>query len=226
MRTLLEKTIENRLTTKEARAILNNRVSERMVEIYFAELKALGLVSYDPIEKVYEKPGFRLVVYNPHDHQLALEHSTNILFPAEGNQRYWNPQFILESLIYQDLDNSNAFTIEDRCFRQHLRSGYFKEVYILLQKYRQLMDESAISKNPGFPKNRISKNPRPKRGPFPRLLPNKPVLPTRDDSHLSKRLITSLKGMHARNRRKIRFTFTSAETRNQRNHKLGGLVGG
>ena len=120
-----------------------------------AELVALGFVTYDPKAKIYGLAGtMKKVFQSKHDYNLALKHSKNLVFSTSEKQRFdqMDPFLALDLLAFHDV-NTLCPDVDNECFVQHLRTGYFNDVYVLMQKYRKLMDETGFSKYPGFPKH-------------------------------------------------------------------------
>ena len=163
VRLILDKLKEQSMTLSEIEHLVygkgSTKITLRTVQNYIAELKALGLVTCDPEEKIYELTGVKKKVFqSKHDYDLALKHSRNLVFSTEEKQRFdqMNPFLALDLLAFHDTqeiqDIGHISHLDDKCFVQHLKTGYFKEVYSLMQKYRQLMDETGFSKRTGFPK--------------------------------------------------------------------------
>lgn len=105
--------------------------------------------------KIYGLAGTTKKVFkSKHDYDLALKHSKNLVFSTSEKQRFdqMDPFLALDLLAFHDV-NKLCPDVDDECFVQHLRTGYQKDVYVLMQKYRQLMDETGFSRYPGFPKH-------------------------------------------------------------------------
>ena len=157
MRLILDKLKEQPMTLNEIECLVykkGSKFAKRTVQNYIAELVALGFVTYDPEAKIYGLAGtMKKVFQSKHDYDLALKHSKNLVFSNREKQRFdqMDPFLALDLLAFHDVNNLCP-DVDDECFVQHLRTGYFKDVYVLMQKYRQLMDETGFSRYPGFPK--------------------------------------------------------------------------
>jgi len=125
-----------------------NRIVTRSVHNYLAELVALGFVNHDAQNRIYEWTG-NVRVLTPHDLRNALNHSKDLVFSTKKKQRldHMDIHAALDFLVF-----SSDATIEVQCLIQHLKTGYFKEIYAPMEEYRQLMNKTGLSDIPGFPK--------------------------------------------------------------------------
>ena len=156
-RKLYEAVKKKPLNIHEAQKLLKHEVSKRMVENYFADLKALGLVEYDPEAKIYQASGLKKQVFETkQDYNLALEHSRLLLSTTKERRGFdrMHPIRALDELVFNDHNHYlDLDTIRDKeCILEHLQTGYYKEIYTLMERYRQLMDETGLSKGAGLPK--------------------------------------------------------------------------
>lgn len=129
------------------------KACRRTVQNYLAELRALGLIVHDLKAGIYQLPESKKVFQSKHDYEIALKHSKRLVLSTRDSQRLdqMSPNAALDLLVFvceRDID--------DLCFVQHLRTGYFREVYALMERYRQLMDETGLSKIPSIPKFSLS----------------------------------------------------------------------
>ena len=104
----------------------------------------------------------------------ALKHSKKIYSTFQYGQDYVfiSPQMIIDKIAFHDSKEKNAFLVinrNDRLLFEHIESGYH-EVFDVLTKYRELMDETGLSTNEGFPKLQISEIPKPVYRPVPRRI--------------------------------------------------------
>lgn len=131
MRKLLEAIKQRPLTIHEACAVSKNQISKRMVENYLAELKALGLVIYDPEAKVYKSADLEKRVFGSrHDYELALKHSRALVENADIH-------YVLDRLLFiDDLDSVSSIFVDEKCLLQHLKTGYYSEFYRSAIAYR------------------------------------------------------------------------------------------
>jgi len=156
MRKLLETLQQGPLSASDACRWLGmpqNRTGLRTVENYLAELRGIGLVHYDPANKVYEAAGVRKRIFTSRDdYELALKHSRGLVLSSKLKLRLdqTEPALALDELVFTD--EASGGDKDYICLKQHLKTGYFEEVYIPMQRYRQLLDETGISKCPSFPK--------------------------------------------------------------------------
>jgi len=125
-----------------------NRLVTRSVHNYLAELVALGFANHDTQNRVYEWTG-NVRVLTAHDLRNALNHSKDLVLSTRKKQRLdrMDMYAALDFLVFP----SDA-SIEDQCLIQHLKTGYYKEIYAPMEEYRQLMNKTGLCDIPGFPK--------------------------------------------------------------------------
>ena len=136
---------------RKANLIEENKIGERTVQNYLAELVAIEIIIYDRSFGIYKFAENEKQVYeSQHDYQVALTHSKNLLFSnrKENTQRldHTNPYLAIDLLVYEPERDADDFAT-----LQHLKTGYH-EIFEALQKYRQLMDETGLSKCSCLPK--------------------------------------------------------------------------
>jgi len=128
-----------------------------MVENYLAELKDLGLIEYDEGERIYRLVGAKKHEYqSKHDYDLDLAHSNALVFSSEMKLRYdqMDPIAVADLLTCLDLNlNRDEY---DEWFLQHVKTGYYADVYSLMQRYRQLLHELGLSGTKTYPKIALS----------------------------------------------------------------------
>jgi hypothetical protein len=153
MRQIVAKLKERSISLAEIERLVcrsqTDRIGRRSVQNYLAELKALELVNYNSQAGLYEWAENKRVFHSKHDYDIALKHSRNLVLTTRERQGldHTNPCLALDLLTFKsDRD------IECQCLAQHLRTGYFQDIYMLMEKYRQLMDETGLSETPGLPK--------------------------------------------------------------------------
>ncbi len=172
---------------KKAKLITGNNTDKRSVQNYLAELNALEITTYDPSSGFYKSAENEKQVFeSKHDYQIALTHSKNLLFSnsKDNTQRFdrINPNLAVDLLVYESERDADDFAIW-----QHLKTGC-PEIFEDLLKYRELMDETGLSKRSCLPKldGRTYSNEnteqriefddglpkRPSHEPFPSFLPN------------------------------------------------------
>jgi hypothetical protein len=133
--------------------LLKYKIKERMAQKYLQELCELGVLSYSKENGKYRiKEPERLVFSSKPDYETYLNHCRQLCLSSSEHQRYdqMSPWAAIDFLALREQEHS----AEDKCFVEHLKSGY-PEIYIDLQKYRQLaaelqysgIDESFTSKS-------------------------------------------------------------------------------
>lgn len=152
MRSLLEELKHRRLTTLEARDFLNNIVGKRMVELYFAELIALGLVEYDKNSNRFQLAGHRKIhfdnekefnLFRNHCKELFLGLDAILWESIQGSQL----SIECESDILSKFDGARVDDLK-YFIEQHLRTGY-PQLYEKIEKYREIrkQNRSILEKN-------------------------------------------------------------------------------
>lgn len=158
IRHIIEKLKQHPMTLEQILEILqksnltkDDKTGKRSVQNYVAELRAIGIVNFDPSSGTYrftEKE--KQIFESKHDYQIALSHSKNLLFSSEreNTQRFdqTNPYLAVDCLVYESEKDADDFAT-----LQHLKTGY-SEIYEALQQYRKLMDETGLSKRTCLPK--------------------------------------------------------------------------
>jgi len=158
MKLIMEKLKGKPMSTVEIEHLISgkspvDKIVKRSVQNYLAELRALGLIVDDLKAGIYQLAESKKVFQSKHDYEIALNHSRRLVLSRKDSQRLdqMSPNAALDLLVFvceRDID--------DLCFVQHLRTGYHKEVYALIERYRQLMDETGLSKIPSIPKFSLS----------------------------------------------------------------------
>ena len=144
----LEEIFESLLKTN---LIKEDKIGKRSVQNYVAELRAIEIISYDHSTGAYKfAENEKQIFESKHDYQIALAHSKNLLFSnsRENTLRFdhMSPYFAVDMLVYESERDADDFAT-----LQHLKTGY-PEIYEILRKYRELMDETGLSKRSCLPK--------------------------------------------------------------------------
>jgi len=153
MRLIMDKLQEKQMPLAEIEQLVYrsqvSRIGRRSVQNYLAELIALRLVNYNPQTRYYEWAENKTEFRTRHDYDIALKHSRNLILTTRERQGldYTNPCLALDLLVFEFYRD-----IDCKCLVQHLQTGYFQDIYTLMEKYRQLMDETGLSEIPGLPK--------------------------------------------------------------------------
>jgi hypothetical protein len=167
MKLILEKLKEKPMSMAEIEHLIHWSMRQRRtLHNYMEELIALDLVIRNSETGVYELFENKRVFQSRDDYEVSLKHSRCLMLSTKEKQRLdqINPFMALDLLVFryvgssQGLDENNVLLdpqlggdLDDQCLIQHIRTGYY-EVYLLMQKYRQNMDEMGFSKIPHFPK--------------------------------------------------------------------------
>jgi hypothetical protein len=154
MRMILGKFEEQPMTFEQIHTLVfrgsATHIGKRTTQNYLAELRALGLVHYDDHTQLYELARNNKQVYETrYDYEIALKHAKHLVLSTRHNQRFdqMSPNAALDLLVFE-----SERDIDDQCFVQHLQTGYVRDVYALMEKYKKLMDETGLSKIPSIPK--------------------------------------------------------------------------
>lgn len=143
LRRILEKIKERPRTFGEIQKIIND-VKKRTLHNYLAELKGLGLIVFDEKTSRYSASGStRQVFSSKHDYELALEHSKRMVFG--------DPRDVVEDMrgtpLSSEVYNPSRIAFEaselaiwrsSTPLISHLKTGYFREIWLPLEEYRDL----------------------------------------------------------------------------------------
>jgi predicted transcriptional regulator len=171
MKLILEKLKEKPLSMAEIKQLIyeksiTDKIVKRSLHNYIDELIALGLVSRNLEAGVYELLENKKVFQSRDDYEISLKHSKCLMISTREKQRLdqINPFMALDLLVFryvgssQGLDENNVLLdpqlgddLDDKHLMQHIRTGYY-DLFLLMQKYCQIMDEMGFSKIPRFPK--------------------------------------------------------------------------
>jgi hypothetical protein len=171
LKLILEKLKEKPLSMAEIKQLIYekstiDKIATRSLHNYVDELIAIDLVSRNSEAGVYELLENKKVFQSKDDYEISLRHSKCLMISTREKQRLdqINPFMALDLLVFryvgssQGLDENNVFLnpqlggdLDDKHLMQHIRTGYY-DVYLLMQNYRQIMDEMGFSKIPRFPK--------------------------------------------------------------------------
>lgn len=154
-RFILDKLEQKPLTIEEIEDFYkknNYKIGSRTIEYDLEHLKILKIIEYDSIVKIYQIANRKQTFNNKAEYDLAMKHCRRLCFTSREKQRFdqTNPFLVLDLLAFYD--TRAPMDVDDRCFVQHLKTGYFKEIYEDLEKYRGLMDKTGYSDNSSFPK--------------------------------------------------------------------------
>jgi hypothetical protein len=136
-----------------------DKIVKRSVQNYLAELRALGLIVHDLKAGIYQLAESKKVFQSKHDYEIALNHSRRLVLSRKDSQRLdqMSPNAALDLLVFgRARALGSERDVDNECLVQHLRTGYYREVYALMERYRQLMDETGLSKIPSIPKFSLS----------------------------------------------------------------------
>jgi len=154
MRLILARLEERPMTFEQIHALVYGgtatQIGKRTTQNYLAELCALDIAYYDAHAQFYELAGNKKQVYETkHNYEIALKHSKRLVLSSRYNQRFdqMRPTLALDVLVFEPERD-----IDSQCVKQHLRTGYSRDVYALMEKYKQLMDEAGLSRIPSIPK--------------------------------------------------------------------------
>ena len=122
---------------------------KRNIYNYLKSLENLGLIQYDNDTRTYQKTGIKKTVFQSKaDLELAVKHAKFLILTSYQTpyQRYdqTDPNFVVDLIAFHDKKHSNWYL--DRLVFQHIKTGYNKEIYQDLKKYRELMDEKRSDK--------------------------------------------------------------------------------
>jgi hypothetical protein len=171
MKLILEKLKEEPLSMAGIQQLIygkftTDKIVKRSLHNYIDELIALGLVSRNLEAGVYELLENKRIFQSRDDYEISLRHSKCLMISTREKKRLdqIDPFMALDLLVFryvgssQGLDENNVLLdpqlsddLDDQHLIQHIRTGYY-DVYLLMQKYHQIMDEMGFSKIPHFPK--------------------------------------------------------------------------
>ena len=149
------------LTFQDACKLLKD-VNPRMIQNYLRELCELGIAIYDAETKAYKPKHLQKIVFESKaDYEMALKHSKKLflldrekelqLFElAEPYRVIWFLAFPEECFLNVG-DDEYAMLFSDwdvHHLLQHLKTGYFEEFWLPLQKYRKMMEEHNLQDIP------------------------------------------------------------------------------
>jgi Fe2+ or Zn2+ uptake regulation protein len=127
----------------------SKKITKRTVYNYLNELVALGLIEHDENARTYQRVGVKKKQYaSKAEYEIDVKHAKHLILSNEKK----NTQRFDQTSLYNVVDllafhnNKRHLDSElDECVFQHINTGYNKELYQHLQKYRQLMDENGLS---------------------------------------------------------------------------------
>ena len=161
MRLILDELKEKPMSSNEIEQLVSgkaqiDRIAKRSVQNYVAELNALGLIFWNPQARVYEIAERKRVFNSKYDYEIVMKHSKKLVLSSKERQRldHTNPALVVDLLVFEK-DRHALFgdtDIDDKCLVQHFPTGYFSDVYALMQNYYRLMEETNLSKIKGLPK--------------------------------------------------------------------------
>jgi len=162
------------LTFQKACELLKG-VNPRMVQYYLRELCELDIAVYDAEAKAYKLKRLQKIVFESKaDYEIALKHSRKLLLSDKEKQRFdlINPHTAILMLAFPEgvrfdsgVSGFGEIVIsgwEEPELLQHLKTGYFEDFWLPLQKYRKMIKES------DFPDLSETKPPR---SPVPPFIP-------------------------------------------------------
>jgi len=140
------------LTFQKACELLKG-VNPRMVQYYLRELCELDVAVYDPEAKAYKLKRLQKIVFESKaDYELALKHSRKLLFSDSKKRRFdfIEPHAAILMLAFPEGKNFDSEVSgseivilgwDEPELLQHLKTGYFEDFWLPLQKYRWLMEK-------------------------------------------------------------------------------------
>ena len=156
MRLIKEKLEEKPMALAEIEELLYKGkagvIQRRTLLNYLAELKAIGDIDYDANARLYQSPYSKKLFKSKHEYDVALKHSKNLTLTTKEKQRFdcMDPFLTVDILTFHDTRTDPD--VDDECFLQHLKTGYYEKVYQLLEEHQRLMIKAGYSKHSSFPK--------------------------------------------------------------------------
>ena len=77
------------------------------------------------------------------DHELSLTHSRKLLRPWK--ESFENRYFWLDLLVFEQLEVESLEPNDEMSLLQHLKSGYYRDIYQRMLAYRGVLDETRLS---------------------------------------------------------------------------------
>ena len=121
-------------------------VSERSIQHDLRLLRGLQLIELED-GKYRLKMGQR--EFTKGDLELALRHSRKLLRP--WTESYENRYFWLDLMVFDHLEAETLEPSDEVCLLQHLKSGYYRDIYERLLEYRKMMEETGLSESNMLP---------------------------------------------------------------------------
>jgi hypothetical protein len=109
--------------------------TNRLIQYDLSDMEKLGIIKLDEQKGLYYLPGPKLLT--PKDYEFALEHSRMLLFTQTLRQGFNN---ISQDKWVNTLLNADRYvdSKELGCLMQHLKTGYYEELWLLLEEYSKL----------------------------------------------------------------------------------------
>ena len=122
------------------------RISNRSIQHDLRFLRGLDLIELDNAEyslKVGQKK------FSKGDHELALKHSRKLL--ESLTERSVHIHLWLDLLVFDNLGAESLEHPDEMCLLQHLKSGYYQDIYERMLEYRNMMKETGLAESDRYP---------------------------------------------------------------------------
>jgi len=117
-------------------------VSERSMQHDLRLLRGLELIELEDA-KYRLKAGQR--EFSKGDLELALKHSRKLL--QSLTESYQNRYYWLDIMVFNHLEAETLEPSDEMCLLQHLKSGYYRDIYERMLEYRGMMEETGLTKS-------------------------------------------------------------------------------
>lgn len=135
---------KSRVSSAEILEHLNKKrkkpVSKRVLQFDLSTLRLLDTIE---LEDMTYSPKVTVRKFSEGDLGLALRHSRKLLRP--WTERYDNRYFWLDLLVRDHLEAESPEPSDEMCLLQHLKSGYYRDIYERLLEYRRGLVETGLS---------------------------------------------------------------------------------
>ena len=108
------------------------------------DLTTLRLLDIIELEDGKYSPKVTVLKFSEGDLELALKHSRKLLLPltaSSENRRFWL------ATLFEYLEAEPPNPDDVTCLLQHLKSGYYREIYERMLEYQKMADETGLSKS-------------------------------------------------------------------------------
>lgn len=116
------------------------KLSRSSLFLYRKELERLKLIEFDISKDIWSIVGKKKRQYNAQDYKLAIQHARKLL--AEFKEIIDEPvSGVPDELPISRYSSLLIFLPEDHPFIQHIKEGYFIEIFRPVEKLRELLSE-------------------------------------------------------------------------------------